>query len=264
MKILFFGDIVGKGARKALQTLVPELKKEFAPDIVIANAENIAHGTGITRATLTEVRDAGIDAFTSGNHVWRKDEALELVSDPSFILLRPHNMPEGPGSGVRLIPVGPYQLLLVNMEGQVFMNEGLNNPFQAMEAILQSHETKQAHAILVDFHAEVTSEKNAFGHFLDGKVSAVVGTHTHIATADARILPAGTAYVTDIGMCGAQESVLGVDKNIIVTKFRTGRAKAFEVIETGTMIMNAVLIDIDPQTKLARSIVRVDRTVQIA
>ncbi len=263
MKILFFGDVVGKGARQALKEIVPQLKKELRPDLTIANVENIAHGTGVTDETLSQVRDAGIEAFTTGNHVWRKEEVERLLADTHNNLLRPHNMPDGPGSGMQLIPAGPWQILLVNLQGQVFIHEGVNNPFQSFDGILATPEAKQAHAIVVDFHAEVTSEKVAFGFYADGKVAAVVGTHTHIPTADARVLPKGTAYVTDIGMCGAQDSVLGIDKDIIMTKFRRGWAKAFEVVEHGAIVINAVLLEIDPNTKLATKITRVDRIVQI-
>lgn len=263
MKILFFGDIVGKGGRRAIANIAPELKKEFSPDITIANVENIAHGVGVTRATLDDIRSAGIDAFTSGNHIWAKEEAFTLLDDPSIHLVRPHNIPQGPGSGFKIIPVGPYQLLLVNLQGQVFMGEGVNNPFSVAEDILKTPEAKQAHGIIVDFHGEATSEKVAFGWFLDGRVSAVVGTHTHVATNDQRILLQGTAYVSDIGMCGPRDSVIGVDKDVIVKSFVTGRKQRHEIPESGDMTVNAVIITLDPKSKKATEIVRVDRIVHI-
>lgn len=263
MKILFLGDIVGKGGRKAVTQLLPELKKQHKPDVVIANVENIAHGTGVTRKTLDEINAAGVDLYTSGNHIWAKDEALTLVDDQKIPLVRPHNMPKNPGTGVKKIPVGAFQLLLVNLQGQVFMHEGVNNPFSAFQEIITSSDAKDCHAIFVDFHAEATSEKVAFGWFADGKVSCVVGTHTHIPTADARVLPKGTAYVTDVGMCGPRDSVIGVDKDVIVSSFVTGRKQGHIIPETGAMVVNSVIIEIDTITKKATSILRVDQTVDI-
>ncbi len=263
MKILFIGDIVGKGGRKAVASALPEIKKKYTVDVVIANAENAAHGVGITRSTLEELRAAGIDGFTSGNHIWSKDEALELLGDSTNHLIRPQNYPEGPGSGIDRLHVGAYSLAVLNLQGQVFMAEGLDNPFTALDEMLKDPLVESAHAILVDFHAEATSEKVGFGWHADGRVSAVVGTHTHVATADNRILPEGTAFITDVGMCGARDSVIGVDKDIIVSTFTTGRKKRHEIPETGTMILNAVIIDVDTKSKKARSIERVDQTVEI-
>jgi len=263
MKILFIGDIVGKGGRKAIASALPELKKRFKTDIVIANAENSAHGVGVTRNTLDELRRAGIDAFTSGNHIWAKDEGVELLADKKNHLIRPHNYPEGPGSGIDTIQVGKYTLALLNLQGQVFMVEGVDNPFTIFDEMLTIPEVQDANAVLVDFHAEATSEKVAFGWHADGRVSAVIGTHTHIPTADARVLPNGTAFISDIGMCGSRDSVIGVDKDVIVSSFITGRKQRHEIPESGTMIINAAVIDIDPETKKATSIERVDQTVEI-
>lgn len=263
MKILFLGDIVGKGGRKAVAMALPEIKKTYQIDVTIANAENIAHGVGVTRKTLEEIRTAGIDAFTSGNHIWAKDEGVGLLSDKNTHLIRPHNYPEGPGSGVDTIKVGKHTLAIINLQGQVFMTEGVDNPFTSLDEILAVPEVQDANAVIVDFHAEATSEKVAFGWHADGRVSAVIGTHTHIPTADTRILPNGTAFMSDVGMCGSRDSVIGVDKNVIVSTFTTGRKQRHEIPETGTMIINAVVIDIDTKSKKTTSIERVDRIVEI-
>lgn len=264
MKILFFGDIVGKAGRKAVAKVLPDLKKNLQPDITIANAENIAHGVGITRATLNELIAAGVDAFTSGNHVWRKEEGVTLLEEKEIALIRPHNMPPAPGSGMRMIPVGPYQLLLMNLQGQVFMEEGLNNPFLVADQMLSTPDAKSAHAIFIDFHGEATSEKSAFGWYVDGRASCVVGTHTHVATADARILTEGTGFISDVGMCGLRDTVIGVDKDVIVKRFVTGRSTHHEIPDTGAVTVNAVVVEIDPKTKKTRAISRVDQTVEIA
>lgn len=264
MKILFFGDVVGKAGRKGVVKVLPQLQKEYSPDIVIANAENIAHGVGITRATLNELIEAGVQAFTSGNHVWSKDEVVQILEDPTITLVRPHNMPPSPGTGMKMIAVGPYQLMIMNLQGQVFMEEGLNNPFLVVDQMLASPEIKSCHGIFLDFHGEATSEKSAFGWHVDGRVSCVVGTHTHVATADARILLQGTAFVSDVGMCGLRDTVIGVDKDVIVKKFVTGRNIRHEIPEHGPVTINAVVVDIDPTTKKATSISRVDQTIEIA
>lgn len=263
MRILFFGDVVGKAGRKGVMRVLPQLQKELKPDIVMANAENIAHGVGVTRSTLNELIAAGVEAFTSGNHIWSKEEASELLEDDTITLVRPHNMPPSPGSGMKLIPVGPYQLMIMNLQGQVFMEEGMNNPFLIVDQMLATSEAKSAHAILIDFHGEATSEKSAFGWYVDGRASCVVGTHTHVATADARILLQGTGFVSDVGMCGLRDTVIGVDKDVIVKKFVTGRNIRHEIPEHGDVTINAVVIDIDPKTKKTTAISRVDQTVEI-
>lgn len=264
MNILFIGDIVGKPGRTAVKRLLPDLRTELHPDIVIANVENIAHGSGVTKSTLEEVRAAGVDAFTSGNHIWSKPEVLEIMADSSIPLIRPANFPgDAPGTGTRMLQVGTRSLLLVNLMGRVFLKEHLDDPFRALDRILADSIAQKPDLILVDFHAEVTSEKAAFGFYADGRVCAVVGTHTHIGTADARILPQGTAYITDIGMTGPRDSVLGVDKDVIIKNFLNQRPVRHEIPDTGTQILNAVLIDTDPTTHRATKIQRIDRTVDI-
>ena len=267
MKILFVSDIVGKIGRRALAAVLPQLRAEYAVDVVIANAENIAHGKGVTAKTLEEILAAGVDFCTSGNHILDKPEAAELLRLPDLPLLRPANFPDGtPGQGSRVITLGAHQLLVINLIGQVFMKkEGLTNPFRKLDEILQAHTSSTLAGIVVDFHAETTSEKTALGWYADGRVSAVVGTHTHIPTADGRVLPGGTAYITDAGMTGAQDSVIGIVKEPAIAAFcseTTERVPA-EIPETGIAVVQTVLITLDPATRRATAIERVDRTVVI-
>ncbi len=219
MKILFFGDIMGKAGREALAAALPKLKKKYEPDFVIANGENLAHGLGITRRTFKELMDFGVDAVTGGNHIFSKEDGLSLLKDDRKMIIRPLNYPEKTvGRGFLILQAGIKRLLLINLNGRVFMKEDLNDPFAEVEALLESYglgkeafdEGKErVDGILVDFHAEATSEKKAMGYFLDGRVSGVLGTHTHVQTNDDRILNGGTAYVSDAGMVGVEDSVIG-------------------------------------------------------
>lgn len=264
LTILFFGDIVGKPGRRAMAAVLPELKRELQPDMTIANAENIAHGIGITRKTLDECRAAGVDFFTSGNHVWKKPEVLELFHDASIPLIRPANDPTATtGAGFRAIPVGEHTLVVINLNGQVFLEQEYANPFHEIDRILSSLSQPPTAGILVDFHAEATSEKVAFGWHVDGRVSAVLGTHTHVPTADETILPKGTAYITDVGMVGLKESVIGVDKDIILGKFLGERTGSHDIPDHGLCVVNAVRLTIDPATRQATSIDRIHREITI-
>lgn len=263
-RVLFFGDIVAKPGRKAITAVLPELKKQYAPDLTIANAENIAHGIGATQKTLDEVRAAGVDFFTSGNHIWNKKEAIDILSAPEPTLIRPANYPAGsPGVGVRTLTVNGTDVTIVNLQGRVFMAQDLDCPFRALDAILDKEKT--AKIIIVDFHAEASSEKVVLGHYADGRVSAFVGTHTHIPTADTRVLPKGTAYVTDLGMTGLRDSAIGANLEAVTEMFLTQRAHPamHDAPEEGPVVVNAVLIDIDPATGKAHSIERIQREVTV-
>jgi hypothetical protein len=258
IKILFFGDIVGKPGRKAVAKVLPDLKKEHQPDFVMANAENLAHGVGITTKTMAECQAAGIDFFTSGNHVWRKDGVQEIFKDLDAPLIRPANFPPGlPGTGHKLITIGKHPLLVINLNGQVFIEGEFSSPFKEIDLILKQYQNTELHGIIVDMHAEATSEKVAFGLYTDGRVTAVLGTHTHIPTADERILSQGTAYITDVGMVGLKDSVLGVDRTIIIEKFLTQKSKAHDIPEKGQCVVNAVLVTLNTQTKKAKKITRI-------
>jgi len=264
IKILFFGDIVGRPGRKAITKVLPELKRQLKPDLTIANAENLAHGIGVTKKTLQEGLNSGIDFYTSGNHIWGKPEVYEIFQNIDMPLIRPANYPEdSPGQGQKLLNIGTKSVLVINLNGQVFMEEQLDSPFQKIDQILAEYKTANLDAILVDFHAEATSEKVALGWYVDGRVTAVLGTHTHIPTCDQTILPKGTAYITDVGMVGAKESVIGVDKDIVIKRFLTQRPESFEIPESKLCVVNAVFLEIDTKTKKVVKIKRIDQEVQI-
>jgi len=263
MNILFIGDIVGKVGRKAVRLTALKLKAEHSADLVIANGENMAHGSGFTPQTAEEVFSAGVDFMTSGNHWARKSEGITLFSDPSVPLIRPANWAGTvPGSGYRVIEVGATQIAIINLIGQVFMQEQSDHPFHAFDRILFEL-PKHVTVVIVDYHAEATSEKQAFGWYADGRASLVVGTHTHVPTADARLLLNGTAYVTDVGMAGARDSVIGDVKEVRVEQFVNQLPAKHDVPESGDAIVCAVLVDIDAQTGKARSIKRVDTLVTV-
>ena len=264
MKILFVGDIFGSAGRRILREHLGHVRQSHQVDLTVINGENAAGGFGITPNLAEELFDQGADVITTGNHVWDKKELIEYMKSVSAEsherprrILRPANLQHGlPGYGVYQgqIAAGPEKGLpyaVVNLMGRVFMN-GTNDPFNAINRVL---ETVTAKIILVDFHAEATSEKVAMGWHLDGRVTAVLGTHTHIPTADERVLPGGTAYQTDVGMTGPYDSVIGVEKELVLTKFLTGMPGKFEAA-TGNPKMCAALISCDPMTGKAYKIQR--------
>lgn len=255
MKILFIGDVVGKPGRQAVAALVPKLRRDRAIDLVIANGENAAHGAGLTTATATELLLAGVDVITTGDHIWDQ-KGFESEIDQSPQVIRPLNQPPGtPGRGSTIVTVGDRMAVgVINLVGRVFMPAG-ECPFRAAQAEVAKLR-RQTNIIIVDFHAEATSEKIAMGRFLDGTVSAVIGTHTHVATADEQVLPKGTAYLTDAGMCGPHDSVLGRDVTAVIKRFVTQMPQRLEVA-TGAATLNGAIIDVDENTGLARSIERV-------
>lgn len=260
MKILFIGDIFGKPGRTIVRERIKELVRENSADLIIANGENSAAGFGITPALAEELFDLGIDVITTGNHVWDKREIIEYFDvmkgnpqDPAHRLLRPANYPsdmpgwghyEGQKNGV------PYAV--INLQGRVFMVSN-DDPFRTADALLKEIKAK---VIFVDIHAEATSEKVAMGWYLDGRVTAVVGTHTHIPTADQRVLPGGTAYITDVGMTGPYDGVIGVQKDLVLGKFLSNMPVRFEPA-TGDVRLCGVVVDCDETTGRARDIKRV-------
>lgn len=260
MKILFIGDIVGRPGREAVKAILPELKKEQEIDLVIANAENLAHGRGFTVDTIEEMQKAGVDFFTSGNHVWDNKGSVAKLNDKSFPLLRPANFPDSAfGRGYQVVETTMMKkVLVINLMGRVFMKHYLDCPFQAIDKILQETAHEQIQAIFVDFHAEATSEKTALANYIDGKVSAFVGTHTHVPTADCRLLPNGTAFVNDVGMTGPIDSIIGMKQEAVIQNFLTQMPTSFEIQESGPKTFNSVLIEIDESTKKATSIERKD------
>ncbi len=255
MKILFIGDIIGKPGRRAVRELLPSLISAHEIDLVIANCENAAAGFGITRDIVEELYAAHIDVLTSGNHVWDKKEVLEFISDYET-LLRPANYPETvPGHGSILYPTpGGDYVGVLNLAGRIFMHP-IDCPFvRAKEEIARLH--SRTKVIVVDIHAEATSEKKALGWYLDGQVSAVLGTHTHVQTADDEILPEGTAYLSDVGMTGPFDSVIGIKKDTIIERFLTQIPNKFDVAKNDVRLQGA-LLDIDPATGKARTIERI-------
>lgn len=265
MKVLFFGDIVGKAGRHALAAVLAQLKTKYEPDLVIANAENLAHGLGATRKTLQEMLDAGVNFFTSGNHIWQQKEAEEILRDHDIPLIRPANYPpETPGDGYRIIEVGVGKFaLIINLLGQTFFDENLDSPMRTMDKILAETKDKKINAIIVDFHKEVTSEAQAMGFYLDGRVSAVVGTHTHVPTADERVLPQGTAFITDVGMVGMRDTSLGVDVQQVIRWMLTQRPVKFDRPEEGLCRVDAAMIEINPDNRKAKTIERVNLEIEV-
>ncbi len=257
LKVLFLGDVVGKPGRQAVAEVVPRLIARSGVDLVVANCENAAAGVGVTPESADELLAAEVDLLTSGNHVWAKREILPYLDAPGSRLLRPANYPQGaPGRGHAVVETRDGRKLgVLNLEGRVFMRN-LDDPFPLALRLIEELREAGCRAVLVDMHAEATSEKNAMGHFLDGKVSAVLGTHTHVQTADARILSGGTAYVTDVGMCGPWDSVIGVRKELAIQRFLTQRPASFEPAKREVWVQGA-LVDVDDRTGLARGIERV-------
>lgn len=255
MKILFIGDIVGSPGREAIKKLLPGLKKEESLDFVVANAENAAGGSGITQPVAEELFSAGIDVLTSGDHIWKKREIFEFINQ-ELRILRPLNFPAGaPGRGFGIFKTkNGAKVGVVNVNGRVFM-EALECPFKTTLAAVEEM-AKEAKIILVDIHAEATSEKVALGWYLDAKASAVLGTHTHVQTADERILPGGTAYLTDVGMTGPLDSVIGRKTEDVLERFLTSIPVRFSVASENIQLQGAV-IEIDEKSGKAKSIIRI-------
>jgi len=253
--ILVVGDVVGRPGRRAVNTLLPRLRQQYGLDLVIANAENAAGGLGLTLATAKELLDAGVDVLTSGNHIWAQSEIIPYL-DSEMPILRPLNYPPGvPGKGYLITG----QTMVVNIIGRTFIGN-FDCPFRAMDKLLAELEPKPS-VIIVDFHAEATSEKIAMGRYLDGRVSAVLGTHTHVGTIDAQLLPQGTAYVTDIGMAGPIDSVIGDDAEAVLRRFLTMMPHRLSV-GSGRTIFSAVVVGVDENSGKATSIDRIYQEVE--
>jgi metallophosphoesterase (TIGR00282 family) len=253
MKILVIGDIVGRPGRQIVHELLHGLRRQYEIDLVIANGENAAGGFGLTVKTSRELLRNGIDVLTSGNHIWAQKEIIPHLDDEDMPILRPLNYPPGvPGRGY--LTVG--EVMVVNLMGRTFM-DSYDCPFRAMDALLANLENKPP-VIIVDFHAEATSEKIAMGRYLDGRVSAVLGTHTHVGTIDTQILPGGTAYVTDIGMTGPSDSIIGDDPDGVMQRFLTKMPHPLSVGK-GKPTLDAVLVEIDTASGKATGIERITR-----
>ena len=262
MRILFLGDIVGKPGREAVAALLPELKAEFKPDLVIANAENAAAGRGVTGPIVRTLLTGGVDVITTGNHAWARSDELGILEDEPR-LLRPANYPPGsPGRGWGLFRTTKGKLIgVANLLGRALM-EPVDDPFRAADAII-AQVLAQTPLLFIDFHAETTSEKTAFGWHCAGRASAVVGTHTHVQTADERILPGATAYITDAGMCGPENSVIGMDVEAALNRFRTQLPHPLRVAEGGALLCGVVVV-LEEQTGRAQAIQRFQRSEERA
>ena len=254
MRILAIGDIIGKPGRKAVEEILPGLYSEYNIDFVVGNGENAAGGLGLTPSTAQELFDSGIDVITTGNHVWAYNEIIPYL-DSELAILRPLNYPPmNPGRGYLL----KNNVLIINLVGRVFMGH-VDCPFRAMDQLLAEFEHKSI-PIIVDFHAEATSEKVAMGRYLDGRVSAVLGTHTHVGTTDAHILPGGTAYVTDIGMVGPIDSVIGDDPDSVINRFLTQIPSRLSVGK-GKVSFDAILVEVDEKIGKAVDIKRIRKVM---
>ncbi len=259
-RVLFFGDIFGKPGRKAVAAALPELQKKFAPDFIFGNAENLAGGRGVNHKTFDEMMKMGFHAMTTGNHAWDNREIFTLLESDRR-LLRPANFPDPddspcPGAGHAIYQNNGKSILIVNLIGRVFM-EDCEDPFTTVDWILDDKDADLP--VIVDMHCEATSEKYAMGWYLDGRASAMVGTHSHVQTADERILPGGTGYITDLGMSGSFNSVIGMEPAPVIRRFRTKRPQGFH-IATDNPGIGCVVIDIGPDGK-TKNIIRIRETV---
>lgn len=264
MKILFFGDIVGKIGRKAMAQILPDYRKKYKSDLVIANGENLAHGVGITMNTVEEMFEAGVDFLTGGNHIFKKRGYEEIFTQYENKIIRPANYPPGvAGRGYATLKVEGRRVVIMNLSGRVFMQEDFDDPFRGFDQIKELLKIRKNDIVVVDFHAEATSEKNAFGWYVDGRASVVFGTHTHVPTADNKVLPQGTGYITDVGMVGAKDSIIGVKKEGPLNMFLTQMKSEFERPEEGIAQINAVLVEVDEKTAKAKKIERVDEEINI-
>jgi metallophosphoesterase (TIGR00282 family) len=254
-RILFVADVVGHPGREAVKAILPKLKTEFEPQLTVVNGENSAAGFGLTAKLADELMKAGADVITSGNHVFAQKEFLAELPVLERVIRPANYPPDAPGKGWCVVNAGGQDVLVMNLMGRIFIDP-IDDPFRAADAILAEHPGIKIS--LCDMHAEATSQKTAMGLYLDGRVSAVVGTHTHIPTADARVLPGGTAYVTDVGMVGPRDGCIGMDKDIVIKRFLTGVPNRFAVA-SGPVTFNSVLVTISTSTGRATSIQRLDR-----
>lgn len=256
IKILFFPDIVGRPGRSAVKNYLSENKEELKPDLVIANVDNLASGRGPTVKTAEEMLDSGVDILTCGDHIWDQSEIADYLNKRDSKLIRPINYPKGdPGQGAISVEVKGQKILVISALGRVFTTEGLDNPFDILDEVLKSAKEK---IIIVDFHAEATSEKMALGYHLAGRVSAVIGTHTHVQTSDERIIDEHTAYISDSGCCAPYNSVIGVVPEQSIKRFKTGMPVKFDLPE-GQIQVDAVILEIDEKTGKSQSITRVKK-----
>ena len=245
MRLLFIGDIVGKVGREAITTYLSRLKQTYRPTVTIVNAKNAAHGKGLTEKIYKDLLREGVDFMTMGNHTYGQRQIYDFI-DSANRMVRPANFPEeAPGVGMRFIQINEIKLAIINLQGRAFMQD-IDDPFKKADELINEAK-KETDYIFVDFHAETTSEKNAMGWYLDGRASAVVGTHTHIQTSDERILPGGTGYITDVGMTGFYDGILGINRHEVITRFITSLPQRHVVPDEGRSVLSGVIIDINKE-----------------
>lgn len=255
MKILFIGDVVGSPGREMVKEYLPKLKNKYQPKLTIINGENAAHGKGMTEKIYKQFLDWGAQVITMGNHTWDKKEIFEFIDDAKY-LIRPANFPENnPGKGIVFVNVNGVEVAVINLQGTVYL-PAIDNPFHKVDELIVQAKSR-TNIIFIDFHGEATSEKQAMGWYTDGRVSAVVGTHTHIQTADERILPGGTAYITDVGMTGPYDGILGMDRESVMKRFLTSMPVRFDITGNGNNQLNGIVVTIDVKTGKAKEIERI-------
>lgn len=255
MNLLFIGDVVGSPGRDMVKEYVPKIKEKYRPNFTIINGENAAGGRGITEKIYREFLGSGAQAVTLGNHSWDNKEIFEFIESAKN-MVRPANFPEGtPGKGLAFFKVNDLEVAVINLQGRTFMPP-LDCPFKKADELVEMAQERTPF-IFVDFHAEATSEKQAMGWYLDGRVSAVVGTHTHVQTADSRILPGGTGYLTDVGMTGPYDGILGMEREAVITKFLTSLPVRFEVPKTGRTQLSGVYMELDRKTGKSKKMERI-------
>lgn len=255
MRILFIGDVVGSPGREMVEEYLPRLKRKYSPGLTIVNGENAASGKGITEKIYRQFLQAGANIITLGNHAWDKREIFDFIDDAKN-LVRPANFPEGtPGKGITYFTYNQLEVAVINLQGRTFMAP-LDCPFQKADELIEEARQRTP-LIFIDFHAETTSEKQAISWYVDGRVSAVVGTHTHVQTADDRILPKGTAYISDVGMTGPYDGILGMEREAVIKRFLTSLPVRFEVLKEGRTQLSGIVIDIDQKTGKATKTERI-------
>ncbi|MCP3026048.1 TIGR00282 family metallophosphoesterase [Halobacillus sp. A5] len=255
MKLLFIGDVVGSPGREMIDEYLPKLKQKFQPTVTIVNGENAAAGKGITEKIYRRFLEKGAQAVTLGNHAWDKREIFDFIDEAEY-MVRPANFPEDtPGKGLTFVKTPKAEVAVINLQGRTFLTPN-DDPFRKVDELIETAK-KRTPIIFLDFHAEATSEKQAMGWYVDGRVSVNVGTHTHVQTADERILPNGTAYVTDVGMTGPYDGILGMEREAVIKRFLTNLPVRFEVPKSGRTQLSGVVVDVDPQTGKATNIKRI-------
>jgi len=255
MKILFIGDVVGSMGRETVQEYLPKLKEKYHPNVTIINGENAAGGKGINEKIYKQFLEWGAQVVTMGNHTWDKQEIFEFIDDAKY-MIRPANFPENnPGKGMVFININGIEVAVINLQGRIFLPQS-DDPFRKADALIEKAK-QRTNIIFVDFHGEATSEKQAMGWYLDGRVSAVVGTHTHTQTADNRILPGGTAYISDVGMTGPYDGILGVDREVSMKRFLTSMPVRFEIPKTGRSQLSGFLVTVNSTSGKATAAERI-------